>query len=48
MTGTTLHFGSLHPLETLVMAALALAPFVVLAIVVAVVSRRDRRQDSRR
>jgi hypothetical protein len=40
------HLGALHPLETLAMAALTLGPFVVLAVVVAVVSRRDRRAES--
>lgn len=38
-----LHMGALHPMESLVMAALALGPFVVIAVVVTVVSRRDRR-----
>jgi hypothetical protein len=38
-----LHMGALHPMESLVMAALALGPFVILAVVVTVVSRRDRR-----
>jgi hypothetical protein len=40
------HLGALHPAETLAMAALALGPFVILAVVVTVVSRRDRRVDS--
>ena len=40
-----LHMGALHPVETLVMTALALGPFVVLALVVTVVSRRDRRTE---
>jgi hypothetical protein len=39
------HLGALHPVETLAMAALTLGPFVVLAVVVTVVSRRDRRAD---
>jgi len=43
-----LHMGALHPLESLVMAALALGPFVVLAVVVTVVSRRDRRAQAAR
>jgi hypothetical protein len=38
-----LHLGALHPMETVAMAALALGPFVILAVVVSVVSRRDRR-----
>lgn len=41
-----LHFGALHPLETLAMAALALGPFVLLAVVLTVVSRRDRRTEA--
>jgi hypothetical protein len=40
-----LHMGALHPVESLAMAALALGPFVVLAVVVTVVSRRDRRAE---
>lgn len=43
-----LHLGALHPMETLAMAALALGPFVILAVVVALVSRRDRRAASDR
>ena len=41
-----LHLGALHPMETLVMALLALGPFVILAAVVTVVSRRDRRTEA--
>jgi uncharacterized membrane protein len=41
-----LHLGALHPMETVAMAALALGPFVILAVVVTVVSRRDRRTDA--
>jgi cytochrome c-type biogenesis protein CcmH/NrfF len=41
-----MHLGTLHPVETLVMALLALAPFVILAVVVTVVSRRDRRAEA--
>lgn len=41
-----LHLGALHPMETLVMAVLALGPFVILALVVTVVSRRDRRTET--
>jgi hypothetical protein len=41
-----LHLGALHPVETLAMAVLALGPFVILAVVVTVVSRRDRRADA--
>ena len=40
------HLGALHPAETLAMTALTVGPFVVLAVVVAVVSRRDRRSDA--
>ena len=43
-----LHMGALHPMESLVMAGLTLGPFVVLALVVTVVSRRDRRTGSER
>lgn len=38
-----MHLGPLHPVEAYAMTALALAPFVVLAVVIMVVSRRDRR-----
>jgi hypothetical protein len=38
-----MHMGALHPMESLVMVALALGPFVALASVIVVVSRRDRR-----
>jgi hypothetical protein len=38
-----LHLGPLHPAEAYLTTALALAPFVVVAVVVALVSRRDRR-----
>lgn len=40
------HLGALHPVETLAMTLLALGPFVIIAVVVAVVSRRDRRQEA--
>jgi hypothetical protein len=40
-----LHLGGLHPMESLLMGGLALAPFVILAVVVTVVSRRDRRAE---
>ncbi len=42
-----LHLGALHPVETLAMAVLALGPFLILAAVVTVVSRRDRRAEAR-
>jgi len=40
-----LHMGVLHPMESLMMAALTLGPFVVLATAVTLVSRRDRRTE---
>jgi hypothetical protein len=43
-----LHLGALHPAEAYLMTALALAPFVVVAVIIAVVSRRDRRTDDGR
>ena len=36
-----LHFGSRHPVEKLLVAAIAFGPFIVLAIVVYVVRKRD-------
>jgi hypothetical protein len=36
-----LHLGGLHPYETLLLALLAFGPFVVLAVVVMVMRRRD-------
>jgi len=41
-----LHLGALHPVETLAMGVLALGPFVILAVVVTIVSRRDRRAET--
>jgi hypothetical protein len=43
-----MHLGALHPMETLAMAALSLGPFLVLAAVITVVSRRDRRAEAGR
>ncbi|HET7326162.1 MAG TPA: hypothetical protein VFJ14_02635 [Nocardioidaceae bacterium] len=43
-----MHLGPLHAGEAYAMTALALAPFVLLAIVITVVSRRDRRAERRR
>jgi hypothetical protein len=40
------HLGALHPVESWALAALAVVPFVVLAVVVALASRRDRRADA--
>jgi len=37
----TLHMGSLHPVEQLLVVLIAFGPFVVLAVVVYVVRRRD-------
>ena len=42
-----LHLGALHPVEALAMGVLALGPFVILAVVVTIVSRRDRRAEAR-
>ena len=36
-----LHFGSLHPVEKLLVAAIAFGPFIVLGVVVYVVRKRD-------
>ena len=41
-----LHMGALHPVESLAMTALSLGPFVVIAVVVKVASRRDRRAEA--
>jgi cytochrome c-type biogenesis protein CcmH/NrfF len=41
-----MHLGALHPVETLAMGVLALGPFVILAVVVTIVSRRDRRAEA--
>lgn len=40
-----LHLGSLHGYETALLGVLAFGPFVVLAVVVAVMRRRDSRTD---
>jgi hypothetical protein len=37
------HLGALHPVESWALALLTLVPFAVLALVVALASRRDRR-----
>lgn len=39
-----MHMGALHGAEVFILSGLALGPFVILATVVAVVSRRDRAQ----
>jgi hypothetical protein len=41
-----LHLGSLHPVEQLLVYALAFGPFLVLGVVVLVRRHRDRRGDS--
>lgn len=41
-----LHLGTLHPFESYLTAALTLGPFVVVAVVVTLVSRRDRRAEA--
>lgn len=38
------HMGALHPYEHVLVLLLAFGPFVLLAVVVAVVRRRDRAQ----
>lgn len=40
-----LHLGALHPYETVLLMLLAFGPFVVLAVVVAVLRRRDIAQE---
>ncbi|HEU4512812.1 MAG TPA: hypothetical protein VFR87_06880 [Nocardioidaceae bacterium] len=40
-----MHFGSLHAYETALLALLAFGPFVVLAVVVVVMRRRDSESD---
>jgi hypothetical protein len=41
MTMVPLHLGGLHAYETVLLAALAFGPFLVLAVVVVVLRRRD-------
>ena len=41
-----LHMGALHPYETLLVALVAVGPFVVLFVVVYVVRRRDIAQEA--
>jgi len=36
-----LHFGNLHPIEKLLIGGIAFGPFIVLAVVVYVVRKRD-------
>ena len=40
-----MHLGNLHPYETALLALIAFGPFVVLAVVVAVLRRRDVSDD---
>jgi hypothetical protein len=40
------HLGALHPVESWALVGLALVPFLVLAVVVALASRRDRRAEA--
>jgi hypothetical protein len=40
-----MHLGNLHPYETALLVLLAFGPFVVLAVVVAVLRRRDAGDD---
>jgi hypothetical protein len=42
-----LHLGALHPVEQLLVALVALGPFVVLFVVVYVVRRRDLAEEER-
>ena len=42
---TVWHMGSLHPVEKALTVLLAFGPFVVLAIVIVVRRRQDRRED---
>lgn len=43
-----LHLGSLHPYETALLLLLAFGPFVVLAVVVVTIRRRDVAEEDRR
>jgi hypothetical protein len=43
--GSLLHLGSLHTYEKVLVALVALGPFVVLAVLVVVVRRRDQRAE---
>jgi hypothetical protein len=40
-----MHLGPLHAADAYTLTALALAPFVVVAVIIALVSRRDRRAE---
>lgn len=41
-----MHLGGLHPYETALLGLLAFGPFVLLAVVVAVLRRRDAREET--
>ena len=41
-----MHLGGLHPNETALLGLLAFGPFVLLAVVVAVLRRRDAREET--
>lgn len=43
---TPLHLGALHPVEQAVTAALAFGPFLILGVVIAVLRRREGREES--
>lgn len=47
LTPVPLHLGALHPYELLLVLVIAFGPFVVLAVVVFVLRRRDLRDESR-
>ena len=47
LTPVPLHLGALHPYELLLVLVIAFGPFVVLAVVVFVLRRRDLREESR-
>ncbi len=47
MLVTLLHLGALHPVERLLVLLVAFGPFVVLAVVVYVVRRRDIAEEER-
>ena len=47
LTPVPLHLGALHPYELLLVLVIAFGPFVVLAVVVFLLRRRDLREESR-
>lgn len=42
-----LHFGSLHPIEQLLVVLLAFGPFILLGVIVFVIRRRDIAEEER-